>query len=128
MTDSRLRNYLFSDALARSRVRGGVYGPFHRRRSPSQTLASDLSQMSSGMLWGLTPRGGKCPTVQCYVGRLPPSESGIEFLTNAMPFQTDLPDGQVAAWYLEDSPFTGTIEVGGQIFAAITIIVVEQRA
>ena len=127
MADPRLTTTDFS--ISYGRYASGVdrYGPFHRvRNNSTQKPSHDQDQIDSGMLWGRTPRGGKCPTAQAYVGPLPTGQSGIEFMTSIKPHQTGLPNGQGANWYFDDTAFTGKITHNGQDYAVITIIVTRQ--
>lgn len=127
MSDPRLTNHLFRNGMTAYQGTTGLAGPFHRKRSRSQTAADDLRQINSGMLWGDTPRGGKCPTAQAYFGPLQPHDNGVEFLTPILPQQTGLPNGFGANWYLDDTAFTGSVASGSSTFAAITIVVVKHQ-
>lgn len=89
-------------------------GPLHRiRNNTTQTLSVDRKQIDTGMLWGTTPRGGKCPTAQAYVGPLPLGQSGIDFVTPVKPHQMNLPNGHGANWYFDDTVFAGKIMQDG---------------
>jgi hypothetical protein len=74
-----------------------VFGPFHRRESPTQT-AEDLRRiLSTGELWGgpfACDRGG-APVVKAFSGPLPPDRQGFEFHTFGPP---DRPHGSYAYW------------------------------
>ena len=127
MADPRLTTRDFLLSYRRYTLGVDMHGPFHRiRNSTTQTLNHDQEQIDSGMLWGTTPRGGKCPTAQAYFGPLPPGQSGIEFVTSIMPHQANLPHGLGANWYFDDTAFTGKLTRGGRDYAVITIIVTSQ--
>jgi hypothetical protein len=122
--DPRLLATTFQASLARYSVGNDVYGPFHRlRNATTQTRADDQKQMDSGVLWGRTPRGGKGPTAQAYVGALPAGASGVEFMTSIKPHQLGLPAGFGANWYYDDTAFTGLLNQDDAQFAVITIVV-----
>lgn len=127
MSDPRLRASSFLASFQAYKLGGGLYGPFHRvRNGTTQTAAVGQRQVDSGMLWGTTPRGGKGPTAQAYVGPLPPGQSGIEFVTPVRPQQANLPRGSGANWYWDDTAFTGKIVQNGTDYATIVIIVTRQ--
>lgn len=124
MADPRLGNPIFSTSYAGYSRGADMYGPFHRiANTTTQTASVSQKQVDTGMLWGATPRGGKCPTAQAYFGPLPSGHSGIEFVTSVKPHEMYLPNGFGANWYLDDTAFTGKITQNGTEYAAITIIV-----
>lgn len=124
MADPRLGSPIFLASYGRYVVGVDMYGPFHRiRNSTTQQLHHDQQQIDTGMLWGATPRGGKCPTAQAYFGPLPSGQSGIEFVTSVKPHQLNLPNGLGANWYFDDTAFTGKITQNTKDYAAITIII-----
>lgn len=123
MADPRLAETLFRNTLARY---SGL-PLFHRKRSRTQQLPDDVLQITSGMLWGRLPRGGKCPTAQAYFGPLPPGVSGIEFVTPVHPQQTGLPAGFGANWYWSETAFTGALSVAGTEYAVIPVIVLRHQ-
>jgi hypothetical protein len=125
VSDPRLSNYVFFTSYSSYNGTARLAGPFYRKRSPTQRLEDDQKLIDSGMLWGQTPRNGKCPTAQAYFGSLPAQEHGVEFFTSTQPHQTGLPDHFGANWYLDDTAFTGRISDGGKTYAAITIVVVK---
>ena len=127
MSDPRLTNQLFLNSFGRYSGTTGLAGPFHRKRSRSQTSNDDLKQMNSGILWGDVPQSGTCPTAQAYFGPLQPHDNGIEFLTPILPHQTGLPNGFGANWYLDHTAYTGSIASGSRALAAITIVVVKHQ-
>lgn len=74
---------------------------YHRRASPSQTEQDATLQEESGEIWGSYNRdmmGGRSPfpSVDAYVGPLPPGTRGIEFVT-LLPPDRDAPPGR-ARW------------------------------
>jgi hypothetical protein len=86
------------------------YGPYHRRESPTQTVADAARQQASGELWGQTARGGSGPSVKAYRGALPTGTRGIEFMTVVAPYPN--PHPHLVQWR-ESTPgvrfrFTGT--------------------
>jgi hypothetical protein len=124
LSDPRLATHPFQMSYSRYHATGSLAGPFHRKRSPTQSLQDDQKLIDSGMLWGNTPQTGKCPTAQAYFGPLPSTERGVEFYTPILPAQTGLPPGFGANWYLDDTAFTGRTVSDGRTYAAITIVVV----
>jgi hypothetical protein len=124
VSDPRLGSSTFLISYRRYAPGADKYGPFHRvRNNRTQTLSTDQKQIDSGMLWGLTPQNGKCPTAQAYFGPLPQGQSGIEFETSVKPEQLNLPNGYGGNWYLDDTAFTGKVTEDNRDYAAITIIV-----
>jgi hypothetical protein len=123
--DKRLSKTGFAATYSRYTKDMDHYGPFHRKRSPTQSVADDTVQIESGMLWGRVPVGGKCPTAQAYAGPLPPGDHGIEFMTSVKPQQMNLPAKHGVAWYHEDTAHTGLYKrkEDGSEFAVITIVV-----
>lgn len=91
-----------------------MYGPFHRKSSPTQTLETARSQRESGEIWGKVGRlNGFFPTVRAYKKPLcfdePPGADcvdcdGIEFITVACP---NLGPGGMAFWCIKDRPVEG---------------------
>ena len=68
-------------------VRGaepGTYGPFYRIGS-AQDDETTLRQLASGEIHGHADRGSFTPSIDAWVGELPPESPGIEFYTNAAP-------------------------------------------
>lgn len=66
-----------------------MYGPFHRRFSPTHTVDTATAMKETGELWGRGPRqagGGRgIPAVQAYDGPLPEGVKGTEFYTSVKP-------------------------------------------
>jgi hypothetical protein len=62
----------------------GVYGPFYRTGS-TQDNATIEKQLNSGEIWGKADRGSFEPSVDAYVGHLPPTKHGVEFYTDVEP-------------------------------------------
>ncbi len=123
MIDPRFSKSSFNGSYDKHKSEAKLVGPFHRIRTPIQTVALDELQIETGMLLGDVPWRGYCPTVQAYFGPLPPGEKGIEFFTTVLPQQTGLDDRQGANWLLADTAFTGLVHHEGREFAAITIVV-----
>jgi hypothetical protein len=76
-----------------------AFGPFHRKETKYQTPQDALKQVSSGEIWGSTPKnGGMCPTVQAYPGQLSDGRRGIEFSTD---IESESGSSPIEArWYL----------------------------
>mmetsp|Transcript_9017 Transcript_9017/g.13175 ORF Transcript_9017/g.13175 Transcript_9017/m.13175 type:complete len:145 (-) Transcript_9017:18-452(-) len=62
-----------------------LYGPFHRLKSPTQTMETAQQQLSSNEIWGKPRRSSDIPQVQCYQGELADDAEGIEFFTPTAP-------------------------------------------
>ena len=58
---------------------------FYRLASTTQTPEHAALQERSGELWRRTNQGGYGPSVDAYVGPLPPGARGIEFTTATPP-------------------------------------------
>jgi hypothetical protein len=71
-------------------------GPYHRLKSPTQTLADTQRQEATGRICGKTHRGGSVPSVKAYVGPLPAGAEGVEFTTDVPPFPGTAP--HLALW------------------------------
>lgn len=98
-----------------------VYGPFNRRETPTtQTPELALKQVTSGEIWGRTPRGGLGLTVQAYPGTLI-NHRGIEFTTAIAPHPFSSPNE--ARWYLGHTPGVQLRRLGGEDYACITAVV-----
>jgi hypothetical protein len=107
----------------RTRFQQFQYGPFHRLRSPTQTLALAAEQERASTILGRPPRGGLIPAVQAYAGPLPPGLEGIEFYTIARP-SNNHPSNVV--WYLGDQG-VWEVRLSGDTFAMIVVWIVELR-
>lgn len=128
MGDQRLKTATFQASFARYALTKDMHGPFHRlENGTTQTAQIGQVMAETGMLWGATPRGGKCPTAQAYFGPLPAGQHGVEFVTSVRPYQENLPQGFGANWHLEDTAFTGKISRNGCDYAAIPIIVLRLK-
>ena len=99
-----------------------MVGDFNRRESNTQTKEVAIAQQKSGEIWGRTPRGGMCPTVQAYGGSLEIGRRGINFSTSVKP----QPDGSPfeARWYLGLTPGVEPRQKDGEDFACIPATVV----
>ena len=58
---------------------------YHRLASSTQTADHAALQEHGGELWRLTNRGGYGPSVDAYMGPLPPGARGVEFTTETPP-------------------------------------------
>ncbi len=72
-----------------------VYGPFHRKWSPTQTDDVIDAVLDTGELWGGPPFGSDLPAVEAFAGPLPQRQSGFEFYSRARP---DNEAGPRACW------------------------------
>jgi hypothetical protein len=99
------------------------YGPFHRLKSPTQTLAIAAEQERASVLLGRLPQWGRIPTVQAYTGPLPAGQEGIEFYTIARPSNTHPSE---ARWYLGDQD-VWDVRRSSDTFAMIVVWIVELR-
>ncbi|HIE1895121.1 TPA: RHS repeat domain-containing protein [Pseudomonas aeruginosa] len=68
-----------------------LYGPFHRRESPTQTVNVSIMQTVSQEIWGRPAQGSSEASVQAYKGSLPDVHVGIEFLTFTPPRESGHP-------------------------------------
>lgn len=93
---------------------------YHRRASQTQTAADAERQERNGELWGRANRGSDFPSVDAYLGPLPPGLNGIEFVTDVAPSPYSPP--RMARWTHE---CPGVIVEGD--FARIPIQVVHNR-
>ena len=62
-----------------------VYGPFHRKWSPTQTDEDLERLLLSGELWGGPGFGSDIPAVKAYANPLPADQPGFEFYARAAP-------------------------------------------
>ena len=74
-----------------------LYGPFHRRESPTNGAIVSALIVATGELWGTVPQYGLTPTVQAFVGPLPAGMFGVEFYTSVAPASGTSP--WEARWY-----------------------------
>jgi len=97
-----------------------LYGPFHRKRSPTQTDADARKQMSSGEIWGKPSIYSNQPSVKAYHGALPPHDHGIEFLTPVAPSPGSHPHD--VFWYA-GTPGVVLRRDNGNDFAVIAVTI-----
>ena len=106
-----------------------MYGPFHRKESPTQTFEIAQIQKRSGEIWGRPGRlNGLFPTVRAYKKPLCLGEpagadcddsDGIEFMAVARP---SISPGGIAHWRMEDLPVEGLRREDDETIAlAVTI-------
>ncbi|MEX6506641.1 hypothetical protein [Jiella sp. M17.18] len=91
------------------------FGPFHRKKSPTQDHGTAVLQQRSGEIWGKPIKnGGLFPKVKAYLRPLCAGEpagtdchagDGIEFVTAVMPQQV-WPTGMVL-WTMDNGPVAG---------------------
>jgi RHS repeat-associated protein len=94
---------------------------YHRVETPIQTPEIALRQQLTGEIWGSTPRlGGMGPTVNAYLGPLPPGERGIEFSTRITPGSAQPFPGGLVRWYGGSTP--GVI-VNDQGYAVLPVLI-----
>ena len=55
---------------------------YHRRESPTQTVADAALQQATSEVWGRAAFGSTIPKVKAYTGPLPEGQRGIEFTTD----------------------------------------------
>jgi hypothetical protein len=94
---------------------------YHRRASPTQTEEDADRQQRTGEVWGTCNRdmmGGRSPlpSVDAYVGPLPPGSPGIEFVTDVPPDPNTRP--RFARW---TGPRTGVRVEGDYAIIAVRI-------
>ena len=63
----------------------GMFGPFFRLKSPTQTFDVAKLQEQTGEMWGRAPRNSDIPKVQAWEGPLPEGKQGVEFYTDVAP-------------------------------------------
>lgn len=100
-------------------------GPFHRRESPTQTVADAALQVATREIWGRCPRGGMCPTVQAYPGPIIANDRGIQFETPILPHSNGSPIE--VRWYLQLTPGVQERYKNGEQFACIEADVVNRQ-
>ena len=76
-----------------------VYGPFHRKWSPTQTDDHLERVLHSGELWGHPGFGSDIPAVKAHVGPLPADRAGFEFYARTTP---DNDEGPRVYWRVRD--------------------------
>jgi hypothetical protein len=106
MAASALQTMVIVGVMANHRV-------YHRKESPSQAAPLAALQERTGEIWGSYNRdvmGGRSPfpSVDAYVGPLPPGVRGIEFTTDVPPDRNTPP--WLARW---TGPRDGVIVEGG---------------
>lgn len=100
-------------------------GHFNRRENAqTQPKSLALIQVTSGEVWGRTPRNGFEPAVQAYAGKLRNCR-GIHFTTLIDPH----PDGSPfeVRWYLTATPEVEHRCKDGEDFACIKAIVTNMQ-
>lgn len=116
------------------------YGPFHRKKSSSQTYEDVQLQISSRELWGRAIKnGGLFPYVKGYLKPLcwglPPGEDcvdseGIEFVTAVKP-SVKMPTGQVL-WGAKGRAVPGIRKVDDETIALtvtiLKVVYLEERS
>lgn len=90
---------------------------YHRRESPTQTVADALRQASSGEMWGYPARGSDIPKVKAFKGPLPTGARGVEFTTEVVPDQ-NCPPG-IAYW---SGPRAGVNVSDGRARIAVVVL------
>lgn len=88
--------------------RSAWHGPFHRKKSPTQTAAVALEQERSWVQMGRSAKWGWTPSVKAYRGPLPPGQEGVEFFTLSPPQGTHPQDvfwfiGSQDVWEIHDA-------------------------
>ena len=73
-----------------------VFGPFHRRLSPTQDAHNMQAILRSGQLWGGRPQWNGEPQVKAFQGPLPDETIGFEFFTRYRP---NRPYGHRMYWH-----------------------------
>ncbi len=95
------------------------YSVYHRRESPTQTVADSILQTVSQSIWGSSGRMNFEPVVRAFVGPLPAGVPGVEFVTKVTPTSVSpAPGGQWALWY-QSSPGVQSRKSGD--YAAIPV-------
>ncbi|WTL80298.1 RHS repeat-associated core domain-containing protein [Streptomyces sp. NBC_01518] len=105
-----------------------LYGPFHRKGSPTQTADDAQAMVDSGELWGRTPRHGHEPAAQAHRGPIPkdaPSGS-LEFYTSIKPKAANRTAPGYVMWEAGEQDVK-LFQVGDDEFASIPIYVTEVR-
>jgi hypothetical protein len=102
-----------------------MYGPFHRKRGPTQEYQTALLQKTSGEIWGKpTKIGGLVPKVKAYSGPLCAGRKldvecsdseGIDFVTRVKPSQIN-PSG-ITYWFTNGAKVDGIRDVGDDTIA-----------
>lgn len=102
------------------------FGPFHRKEGRTQSAQVAALQVSSGEIWGGTPKnGGMVPTVQAYPGLLPACR-GVEFTTDIAIHPGSCPIE--ARWYLGLTPgVEERYDAAGESYACISADVVNKQ-
>ncbi|MBQ1159902.1 RHS domain-containing protein [Streptomyces sp. A73] len=104
-----------------------LYGPFHRKGSPTQTPEVVQQVLDSGELWGRLPRTGTVEAAQAHVGPLPADAvpGSFEFYTSVQPTGLSHMTGY-SSWEL-GGPGVGHTFHNGEDFARIPVFVTEVR-
>ncbi|MGP3986023.1 putative T7SS-secreted protein [Streptomyces sp. 3N207] len=104
-----------------------LYGPFHRKGSPTQTPEVVQQVLDSGELWGRLPRTGTVEAAQAHIGRLPADAvpGSFEFYTSVKPTGMSHMTGY-SSWELGGQGVGHTFH-NGDDFARIPVFVTEVR-
>ncbi len=100
-----------------------AYGPFHRKKSPTQDASTASEQERGWVLLGRAARWSPWLSVKAYRGTLPNGEQGIEFFTLAKPSAGSHPHD---VFWFEGDPDVWTVEHGGDRFAMIVACVTKR--
>ncbi|MBT2450453.1 RHS repeat protein [Streptomyces sp. ISL-43] len=105
-----------------------LYGPFHRKGSPTQTMKDTQKVLNSGELWGQTPRNATQPAAQAHNGPLPHDAvpGGFEFYTSVKPTGISYMTKYVS-WEVGKSPGVREFQIGIVDWAAIPVFVTQWR-
>ncbi|MET8290089.1 hypothetical protein ABZV80_33460 [Streptomyces sp. NPDC005132] len=105
-----------------------LYGPFHRKGSPTQTAFHRDLIVESGELWGTIPRHGVNPTAQAWRGPIPKDAKtgSLEFYTTVQPKAYNRTTNGQVAWEATEQEVR-TFERDGKEWASIPIIITEAR-
>ena len=97
-----------------------VYGPYYRlRNTTTQSDMVAMLQQQSQEIWGRAAQWSSFRSVKAYVGSLPASSQGIEFMTAVMPSRA-CPHN--VFWYEGDPG----VSVNTQGYAVIRVIVTKK--
>ncbi|MFK4265605.1 putative T7SS-secreted protein [Streptomyces milbemycinicus] len=106
-----------------------LFGPFHRRGSPTQTPEVTQQVLESGELWGREARWGGEEMVQAHRGPIPDNHGpgSFEFYTSVEPKPANRTPPGYVAWELGSEPGVGRVHHNGEDFARIPVFVTEVR-
>ncbi|NGO87070.1 sugar-binding protein [Streptomyces sp. 196(2019)] len=105
-----------------------LYGPFHRRASPTQLPADRDKIVKSGELWGTYPKTGGDPAAQAHLGPLHANHGpgSLEFYTTVPPTAASSRTGYVS-WEAGKGDGIKVFTSDGEDWASIPIVIVEAR-